>query len=379
MDCRDSDCRSVCVENCADGIDNDGARRIDCEDSECADSPSCPEICDDGVDNDQDGRIDCTDSECEDDAACPVEYGGRGGIVESLCKNDENCADDTLEIVFENGQSTLRVSKAPVTIPIRVVTETRSYDVYGWSYAVRHDETVIELIADSATTTGTIGDPDAVGPRSVGFDATQAVPGGFISAIVLSFLVETELPIGERNVICLAEYQLPSVPERPIRLDFVSDEIGANGRNTDVNFTIGRVGALPARLYQGLILPSDSPVEDCEDGIDNDGDDATDCADSDCSHLSVCGIAAFRRGDANGDGRINISDVVPLLRFALGREVPRFDCEEAFDTNDDGAVNVSDAIPLVSWLFLDGPPLVGPFRDCGTRGDCLESSPGCSI
>ncbi len=68
-------CSATCdteVENiCDDEIDNDGDGPIDCDDSDCAESPDCVEtICDDGIDNDGDGPIDCADSDCATDPVC---------------------------------------------------------------------------------------------------------------------------------------------------------------------------------------------------------------------------------------------------------------------------------------------------------------------
>ena len=73
----------------------------------------------------------------------------------------------------------------------------------------------------------------------------------------------------------------------------------------------------------------------------------------------------FRRGDANDDGRLDISDPVMILgcKF-LGEECPT--CRDSGDANDDGNLDISDAVMLLQHLFSaprpPGPP--GPFR-CG--------------
>ncbi len=56
----------VVVEDCGDGIDNDGDGLLDCEDGDCATDPLCAgeTICDDTLDNDNDGRADCMDEDC---------------------------------------------------------------------------------------------------------------------------------------------------------------------------------------------------------------------------------------------------------------------------------------------------------------------------
>ena len=56
------------------------------------------------------------------------------------------------------------------------------------------------------------------------------------------------------------------------------------------------------------------------------------------------------RGDANGDGTINIADGLAILEhlFRGGRSVR---CTAAADYNGDGTLNVADAISLFSYLF----------------------------
>jgi hypothetical protein len=71
----------------------------------------------------------------------------------------------------------------------------------------------------------------------------------------------------------------------------------------------------------------------------------------------------FLRGDSNGDGQVDISDVLHIL-FALYGGLPT-DCEDALDSNDDGRVNTADAIRLLEYLFLAGPDLPPPFPSAG--------------
>ncbi|MBI4605364.1 MAG: PKD domain-containing protein, partial [Planctomycetes bacterium] len=90
----------------------------------------------------------------------------------------------------------------------------------------------------------------------------------------------------------------------------------------------------------------------------------------------------FRRGDANGDGRFDLSDAVRTLEVLFaGRGT--LDCEDAADANDDGAVNVSDPIFSLSHLFTGGeaPPFPGAVA-CGSdlRLDGLgcANAPACA-
>ncbi|MBM4046872.1 MAG: hypothetical protein FJ279_17340 [Planctomycetes bacterium] len=90
--------------------------------------------------------------------------------------------------------------------------------------------------------------------------------------------------------------------------------------------------------------------------------------------------ACFRRGDANGDGRRDISDPVFVLSYLFaGQPAP---CLDALDSNDDGALDIGDPIYQLAYLFTQGaePAAPGPIT-CGSdpTGDGLgcERYEGC--
>ena len=74
---------------------------------------------------------------------------------------------------------------------------------------------------------------------------------------------------------------------------------------------------------------------------------------------------AFRRGDTNVDGGINIADAIAILGFLFGGGEPP-DCRDAGDANDDGLLNIADAIALLGHLFGGAGDLPPPFASCGT-------------
>ena len=77
------------------------------------------------------------------------------------------------------------------------------------------------------------------------------------------------------------------------------------------------------------------------------------------------GAVEFRRGDANADGALNISDPVFTLAF-LFRAGDLPSCGDAADANDDGNLNLSDAITTLAFLFQQGPALPAPGPACGS-------------
>jgi RHS repeat-associated protein len=73
----------------------------------------------------------------------------------------------------------------------------------------------------------------------------------------------------------------------------------------------------------------------------------------------------FRRGDADADGRVIITDGIFTLNFLFlgGPEPP---CRDAADADDRNVLNLTDAVYLFNFLFLGGPPPPSPGpRDCG--------------
>jgi len=78
------------------------------------------------------------------------------------------------------------------------------------------------------------------------------------------------------------------------------------------------------------------------------------------------GAYRFTRGDANRDGRADLSDVVTLLMYLFddGRGLLR--CEDAGDANDDGLLDIADPIRVLGYLFAQGAPFDPPYPACGT-------------
>lgn len=82
----------VLVENCSNGLDDDGDGKIDCLDPDCALDNACklppggsdPEVCNNGLDDDGDGKIDCLDPDCTLNDFCKIPP---GGPTPEICNN----------------------------------------------------------------------------------------------------------------------------------------------------------------------------------------------------------------------------------------------------------------------------------------------------
>jgi hypothetical protein len=100
-------------------------------------------------------------------------------------------------------------------------------------------------------------------------------------------------------------------------------------------------------------------------------------------HLSILLVLAcnagwatdFIRGDANGDGQVDLSDPVKVLvhLFVGGSAAPG--CLAAADADGSGDVVLTDAIYSLDYLFLGGFPPPAPFPDCGADPDGDEGLP----
>jgi hypothetical protein len=69
--------------------------------------------------------------------------------------------------------------------------------------------------------------------------------------------------------------------------------------------------------------------------------------------------APFRRGDANGDGSVDIGDPIAVLGYLFaGRN--GLECADGADGDDSGAIDLADAVLVLRYLFQDGPAPASP-------------------
>jgi hypothetical protein len=88
----------------------------------------------------------------------------------------------------------------------------------------------------------------------------------------------------------------------------------------------------------------------------------------------------FIRGDATGEGAIDISDGILVFNYLfLGGRPPG--CLQAADANASENVDISDGIYVLNYLFMGGPEPPAPFPGCGVtpQGSGLPCAffPGC--
>ena len=88
----------------------------------------------------------------------------------------------------------------------------------------------------------------------------------------------------------------------------------------------------------------------------------------------------FRRGDADGNGTVELTDVINTLGFLFLGNPRRLPCWDASDVDDSGILDLTDAIVSLGWQFLGNPPnLVSPGAlTCGPDQDVRDMFPPCS-
>jgi hypothetical protein len=77
-----------------------------------------------------------------------------------------------------------------------------------------------------------------------------------------------------------------------------------------------------------------------------------------------CERAPFRRGEADEDGALSLSDAVAILGVLL-QGLPLPACPAALDADDSGRLDITDPVRILGHLFLGRGPLPEPFAACG--------------
>ena len=72
----------------------------------------------------------------------------------------------------------------------------------------------------------------------------------------------------------------------------------------------------------------------------------------------------FIRGDANRDGKVDLSDAIFILNYLFKNGKSSF-CADTADVNDDGTLDISDAVRVLVVLFK-GQEMSQPFPERGT-------------
>lgn len=80
--------------------------------------------------------------------------------------------------------------------------------------------------------------------------------------------------------------------------------------------------------------------------------------------FTYSGAGVFLRGDASGDGQVDLRDALKVLFYLfVGGQLT---CLDAADVGNDGVVNVADVLAILSYLYRGGPAPAAPFPTPGS-------------
>jgi hypothetical protein len=218
------------------------------------------------------------------------------------------CCEEVFELVFaDSATNTLDLAQRDVgrVLSASVILDTKSDAVSAWSYGLDHDDAFLSILgasfegteAEVAVSSGfahldwnTVEscreDPDPLcrNPRP----AT-----GLVSAVVLAF---TQIIVLEpqRNELLRVEYAVETMPQSEgTRVEFVEYLRTRGGYENDIMLTLRGASRQPMQVIDGILRSSPSSS------------------------------SAFRRGDYDANGRVELTDALGLLGFLfLGNMAP---------------------------------------------------------
>lgn len=201
---------------------------------------------------------------------------------------------------------------------------------------------------------------------------------------------EESLPAGESLSFTVAAFNLGSRNAADVRVDLLlpdgmegeipGDECGVNAAGVscflieEMQPNFGSNLFFPVRVNPNAPAGTYEVVARVRTSTDETDED-NNLASIEVVVTSSSPRPTFKRGDANDDGQLGISDSLRLFNsLFLGGDLPS--CREAGDANNDGSLDITDGIFVLSYLFLGGqaPPAPGGMS-CGTDSDA-EGSPG---
>lgn len=132
--------------------------------------------------------------------------------------------------------------------------------------------------------------------------------------------------------------------------------------------TLGRDGPFTINKPYDIDIATFPVVADCDHDMVPDVDEIAADPSLDLNLdglLDAC--TAFRRGDPNGDGQVDIADVIEILSllFSGGGTEAGAACPAASDINDDSLADIADPIALLAHLFVGAAPPPPPGPECG--------------
>ncbi len=297
-DCADADCQGapLCAgdetgvfDGCRDRFDNDGDGQTDCLDGDCLGADDClmETVCDDAFDDDGDGAVDCDDRDCAGNLGCRREP--RTQCDDGLDNDGDglrDCADPDCAEVPPCVAACYEDTVAGCgTVATEQSTAGQQNDVSFYGCAPERDESGGETVFRFTT--------DAT--RLVRAELTEAT--GLIDLFLLADACQENT--------CLAWGSPLTFQAEAGRTYYLVADGFFESQGT----------------FNLRVLCQQPETGDlCGDGLDNDFDDLTDCADADCAGNAACPATC------NVDGVITCGQVVVGGNAEYGNDISFYNC-----------------------------------------------------
>lgn len=202
------------------------------------------------------------------------------GVVSKCSQGQDCCSEDTLEVVFDDGTSELKGVAVGDTFKATVQIDVKSEGIQGWSYAIKHDKTILSV------TDVSFEGADFLSEFSGGFNVTGKAFGckagtadaegkcgnadrtdpdrGIGQAVVLSFTMPKVLPQQDDISLAFATYSVDAeIPEDGTLLEWAQTQLGTAeaGPPVDVNLTVSGQTKVPNQVIDGVV--KGAVVEPC--------------------------------------------------------------------------------------------------------------------
>ncbi|MBN1771572.1 MAG: hypothetical protein JXB32_09940 [Deltaproteobacteria bacterium] len=266
-DCGDPDCARdpACLpeSDCTNGADDDGDGATDCDDPDCASDPACrPESsCDNDVDDDGDGFTDCDDPDCDLDEACRPACDDAADPFEdndtrATAADGALVAPDDVLAVLPGDPDYFAIDVCPGAV-VRASLE--------FVHALGDIDVTLETATGTRLASSTSGDDD----ESLSWTAAS------LGTVYL------HVYLWDRDPSPCNSYSLTLTVDRAACPTGETD--CANGLDEDGD---GLTDC--ADTADCAADPVCSEEDDCTDGLDDDGDGLTDCFDPACCADPAC-------------------------------------------------------------------------------------------
>ena len=295
------------VELCGNGIDDDCNGLTDCFDKACGSDPSCidkkKEICDNGIDDDGNGLIDCKDPACFGDKACVVpgkeicnnnlddDADGLVDCADPDCTKDPTCVVKPGTEICDNGKDDNGDGLVDCTDP-----QCKTFPACLQA-ACTPDVDFGAIASSGASVTRTMSTTGATASY-----ATCAPPGGVarVGSFSLAAAADVKLDFsqgtGAAHVVSLFRAGVgQTCDQNPVDCLNVGEKATATTTYNALapgNYwlVVQSFPGTPGSTTVTLSTGKPGTAEICNNGIDDDGDGAIDCADLDCASSANCNL-----------------------------------------------------------------------------------------